>query len=253
VDPTISVITISYNDLAGLKRTRSSVVSQRNAQITHIIVDGGSTDGSKAFLLTLNQVDWSSCSDNGRYDAMNRGIARAKTDLVWLMHAGDTFGDNYSVEKVLRSYSNERWSWAYGFSRIMDARGNMIGFGGFAPFDIRRFALGGRVVPHQAAIFETLLHQQIGGYNEEFGLAADQLYILKAAKLEPPFVIGEFLCNFDGQGVGSTRGTWPHYADMSRSRKLAGVTVSGSQLVDRLLSLGLSSLSVIKGFAKKVT
>lgn len=253
MEPVISVITISLNDVAGLRRTRNSVVAQKGVKINHIIVDGGSTDGTSVFLSTLDDVDWSSSPDSGRYEAMNRGIARAKTDLIWLMHAGDTFGDDYSVEKVLRSYAQEEWSWAYGFSRVMSLTGALIGYGGFAPFDIRRVALGERTVPHQAAIFERQLHQRVGGYNEQFGLAADQLYMLKAAKLEMPYVIGEFLCNFDGQGAGSTRGTWPHFADMADSRKLAGVRVSGSYSVDNILSLGLFLIAVIRKRVKNLT
>lgn len=246
MEPTISVITIAFNDVVGLKRTRSSVLDQKGVDIHHIIVDGGSTDGTLAFLSTLDDIDWSSCPDKGRYDAMNRGISRANTDLIWLMHAGDTFADAYSVEKVLRSYAQKKWPWAYGFSRIMDVNGTMIGFGGFAPFNIRRLALGSVVIPHQATIFQRRLHQQIGGYDEEFGLAADQLYMLKLAKLEAPYVIGDFLCNFDGQGAGSIRGKWPHLADMNRSRKLAGVSVTGSYLIDRILSLGFFLITNVK-------
>jgi len=252
VQPTISVITISFNDIVGLRRTRNSVVVQKDAKINHIIVDGGSTDGTKTFLSTLDGVDWSSSPDNGRYDAMNRGIARARTDLIWLMHAGDIFGDDYSVAKVLRSYAQEGWPWAYGFQRVMGANGKMTGIGGFAPFDIQRFALGDRVIPHQAAIFERRLHQQVGGYDEEFGLAADQLYMLKVAKLERPFVIGEFLCDFDGQGAGSTRDTWSHFADMNRARRIAGVKVTGSSLADRVISLGMFSAAAVRARVKRL-
>jgi glycosyltransferase involved in cell wall biosynthesis len=253
VKPTISVITISFNDIAGLRRTRESVEAQKDARIEHIIVDGGSTDGTQEYLSTLDELDWSSYSDNGRYDAMNRGIERANTDLIWLMHAGDTFGDANSVEKVLRSYSREKWSWAYGFSRIKDLEGNMIGFGGFAPFDIRRFALGAIAIPHQATIFERKLHEQIGGYDEEIGLAADQLYMLRLAKIEAPYVIGEFLCNFDGQGAGSIRGRWAHLSDMSQFRKLAGVSVTGNYTVDRLLAMGLFVSSAVKAHLAGLT
>jgi hypothetical protein len=252
VHPTISVITISLNDVAGLRRTRNSVVAQKGVKINHIIVDGGSTDGAKTFLSTLDNVDWSSCADNGRYDAMNRGIARAETDLIWLMHAGDIFGDDHSVQKVLQSYVQMEWSWAYGFSRVMDSSGKMIGFMGFSPFDIKRLALGDRVVPHQAAIFERRLHQEVGGYDEEFGLAADQLYMLKVAKREPPFIIGEFLCDFDGTGAGSTRDRGSHFADMNRARKMAGVSVSGSYLADRAISLGMFLAGAARARAKKL-
>ncbi len=249
--PTLSVITIAFNDLEGLKRTRASVESQQSVVIDHIIVDGGSTDGTVDFLRTLDDVDWSSAKDNGRYDAMNRGIARARTDLIWLMHAGDTFGDSSSVAKVLESYTEERWPWAYGFSRVTNTAGDMVGYFGFAPFDIRALALGSNVVSHQAAIFERRLHDEIGRYSEDFGLAADQLYMLKLAMRYPPKVFAEFLNDFDSSGVGSHRRVGEHIRDMRRARKLAGYSVTGSHTVDSMVSLGMISGKVVKAVAKR--
>ena len=63
--------------------------------------------------------------------------------------------------------------------------------------------------------------------------------MLKVAKLQRAFVIGEFLCDFDGQGAGSTRDTWPYSSDMNRARKIAGVSVSGSYLAARAISWGM--------------
>jgi len=249
--PTLSVITIAFNDLEGLRRTRASVESQQSVIIDHIIVDGGSTDGTADYLRTLDGVDWSSEKDNGRYDAMNRGISRARTDLVWLMHAGDTFGDSSSVAKVLESYSAERWPWAYGFSRVMNAGGEMTGYFGFSPFDIKALALGTNVVSHQAAIFERQRHDEIGRYSEDFGLAADQLYMLKLAMRFPPKVLGEFLNNFDSGGVGSHRGIGEHIRDMRRARKLVGYSVTGSYTVDSMISTGMILWKIVKGVAKR--
>ena len=249
--PTLSVITIAFNDLEGLRRTRASVESQQSVSIDHIIVDGASTDGTVDYLRTLDDVDWSSEKDNGRYDAMNRGIARASTDLVWLMHAGDTFGDSSSVAKVLESYSQERWPWAYGFSRVMNASGEMVGYFGFSPFDIRALALGTNVVSHQAAIFERRLHDEIGRYSEDFGLAADQLYMLKLAMRFPPKVLGEFLNNFDSGGVGSHRRVGEHIRDMRRARKLVGYSVTGSYTVDSMVSMGMIFWKIVKAVAKR--
>jgi glycosyltransferase involved in cell wall biosynthesis len=227
------------------------VESQQSVNIDHIIVDGASTDGTVDFLRGLDGVDWSSEKDNGRYDAMNRGISRASTDLVWLMHAGDTFGDSSSVAKVLESYSAERWPWAYGFSRVMDAGGEMVGYFGFSPFDIRALALGSNVVSHQAAIFERRLHDEIGRYDEDFGLAADQLYMLKLAMRFPPRVLGEFLNNFDSGGVGSHRRVGEHIRDMRRARKLVGYSATGSYTVDSMVSMGMIVWKIVKVGAKR--
>ncbi len=84
----VSIVTINYNNVEGLKRTLASVAEQGYRDIEHIIIDGGSTDGSVDVIrdyvntikrsVTINQstiqVKWVSEPDNGIYNAMNKGI-----------------------------------------------------------------------------------------------------------------------------------------------------------------------------------
>ena len=84
----LSIITINYNNAEGLKKTLASVASQTYRDIEHIIIDGGSTDGSVDIIreyentikrsVTINQstiqVKWVSEPDKGIYNAMNKGI-----------------------------------------------------------------------------------------------------------------------------------------------------------------------------------
>lgn len=78
----LSIITINYNDAAGLKRTLDSVAMQTCANFEHIIVDGASTDGSVDEIIAYSQspianrhkVKWLSEPDTGIYNAMNKGI-----------------------------------------------------------------------------------------------------------------------------------------------------------------------------------
>lgn len=88
-----SVITIALNDLAGLAQTHASVEAQRCSDYEWIIVDGGSTDGTLEYLGRLNgtQYRWSSEPDDGLYDAMNIGLARALGQYVIFMNSGDRF------------------------------------------------------------------------------------------------------------------------------------------------------------------
>lgn len=100
----ISVITICYNNLEGLKRTFDSVHGQtcRN-EIEHIIIDGGSTDGSPEFLKDhAGDIDyWISEPDKGIYNAMNKGIAVATGEYCIFMNSGDLFASADTVEKCL--------------------------------------------------------------------------------------------------------------------------------------------------------
>jgi glycosyltransferase involved in cell wall biosynthesis len=242
----VSVITIAWNDLGGLKRTVESVRAQTWAPIEHIVVDGDSEDGSREWLETLDErTDWVSEPDKGRYDAMNKGIAKASGDLIWFMNSGDWFRDSDTVARVVEEYLHSGFGWAYGLSNIV-ADGQTRAIGGRIPFELQRFLLGGRVVPHQAAVFSKKIVDQIGDYDITFGLAADQLFIARAALASPPHTIARVLCNFDATGAGSSRGAWHHYRDMSRTREATQVRVSGSRAVDRSLSWMLWAATVVQ-------
>lgn len=98
----LSIVTISYNNLAGLERTAKSVFSQKWKDFEWIVIDGGSTDGTKAYLTSLaERVDyWCSEKDGGIYDAQNKGIRVAKGEYVCCMNSGDTFCDDKTLLQV---------------------------------------------------------------------------------------------------------------------------------------------------------
>ena len=98
--PKVSVVTTTYNDIENLKRILAEVKKQTYPNIEHIIVDGGSTDGTVEFLKELEEkepgrISWMSEKDNGIYDALNKGIRMATGDIV-----GCCF-DRYADEGVL--------------------------------------------------------------------------------------------------------------------------------------------------------
>ena len=74
----ITVITVCYNDLKGLKKTFRSVVNQTYKTVEYVVIDGNSNDGSKNFLEEHNgdMCFWVSEKDSGIYNAMNKGIAQ---------------------------------------------------------------------------------------------------------------------------------------------------------------------------------
>lgn len=98
--PKVSVVTTTYNDIENLKRILAEVKKQTYPNIEHIIVDGGSTDGTAELLKELEEkepgrISWMSEKDNGIYDAINKGIRMATGEIV-----GCCF-DRYADEGVL--------------------------------------------------------------------------------------------------------------------------------------------------------
>ncbi len=97
----ISIITINYNNLNGLKRTFASVVSQTCHEFEYIIIDGGSTDGSAEFIKE-NEIYlsyWASEPDNGIYNAMNKGVAKSNGEYLLFLNSGDEFYRKFSLEQ----------------------------------------------------------------------------------------------------------------------------------------------------------
>ena len=94
--PLISIITVVYNCVNTLEETILSVINQNFDKIEFIIIDGGSTDGTIEIIKKYqNQITfWLSESDNGIYDAMNKGISKSKGDFIYFLGGDDLLYDN---------------------------------------------------------------------------------------------------------------------------------------------------------------
>ncbi|GAA4883844.1 glycosyltransferase family 2 protein [Flaviramulus aquimarinus] len=97
----ISIITINYNNLEGLKKTVNSVKSQTYTDFEYLVVDGGSTDGSADYLESHNAMfDYKvSELDNGIYHAMNKGVKKANGEYVLFLNSGDYFYSSKVLEE----------------------------------------------------------------------------------------------------------------------------------------------------------
>lgn len=98
----ITIITINYNNLKGLQRTVPSVVSQTYTGYEYIVVDGGSTDGSKEYIASQERIDtWISEPDKGIYNAMNKAVKMAHGEYCLFMNSGDTFFSPQVLEQCV--------------------------------------------------------------------------------------------------------------------------------------------------------
>ena len=119
----LSIITINYNNAKGLRQTMSSVLEQSFADYEYIVIDGGSSDGSVQIIEEFeNQFkssnagsdlnhrlsfQWISESDNGIYNAMNKGIALAKGDYCFFLNSGDYLVSKTVLESVFSENPTE--------------------------------------------------------------------------------------------------------------------------------------------------
>lgn len=169
----LSIITINYNNLEGLKRTYDSVVAQTCQDFEWIIIDGGSTDGSKEFIEEHQEhfAYWCSESDKGIYNAMNKGIRRATGEYINFMNSGDGFYDSKSLSNFWDCY-DKTIDVFYGDADFFDSKGNLFLHMALPDKIDYNFYLHGRNISHQASFIKSSLLRR-HPYDESYKLAAD--------------------------------------------------------------------------------
>ena len=106
--PVFTIITICYNEAKNIRKTLESTINQTFNDYELIVVDGGSTDGTKSIIEEYTQhfAWWCSEPDKGIYNAMNKGVSHATGEYVIFINAGDWFYDNYVLENVYKRGMN---------------------------------------------------------------------------------------------------------------------------------------------------
>jgi len=179
--PTLSVITVVYNNAADIERTLLSVINQTYPNIEYIVIDGASTDGTLQIIekYTNKIAKLISEPDKGIYDAMNKGLALATGDYVIFMNSADEF---YSAETVANVFAAAPDADIYyGETEMIGANNESLGQRRHkAPenFTWRDFKYG-MSISHQAIYIKRSL---VKSYEPKYQLSADIDWILYAAK-----------------------------------------------------------------------
>ena len=101
----VSIVTVCLNSCSTIEATLNSVRSQSYAAIEHVVIDGGSTDGTAEVVKTFAPSYFVSEADNGIYYAMQKGVDVARGDVVFFLNSGDTFYDSEVVSDVIDFFS----------------------------------------------------------------------------------------------------------------------------------------------------
>jgi glycosyltransferase involved in cell wall biosynthesis len=179
--PTLSVITVVYNNVADIGRTLLSVLNQTHPAIEYIVIDGCSTDGTLDIINTYKNriAKLVSEPDKGIYDAMNKGLAMATGEYVIFMNSGDEFYATDTVEKVFAAANDA--DIYYGETEMLNARRESLGqrrHKAPAKFNWKGFKYG-MSISHQAIYIRRTLTEP---YDSAYQLSADIDWIIRAAK-----------------------------------------------------------------------
>lgn len=124
----ITIITICYNSIRFIERTIQNVLSQDYNNLEYIIIDGGSTDGTKEVIQKYADKlkYWCSEPDGGIYDAMNKGITHASGEWVSFMNSGDLFSSKTIVSEMNLSGLSKNIKVVYGDVQMSYSNGLIV-------------------------------------------------------------------------------------------------------------------------------
>lgn len=173
----LSIITINYNNLEGLKKTVVSVVNQTWREFEYLVIDGGSTDGSAEYLIENKAAFsyWVSEPDNGIYHAMNKGIEVATGEYLLFLNSGDHLNDNSSLFKVQNQLKNE--DFIYYNINVVD---NETSFVLENPKEFSFYYLHNSLPCHQCTFIKKEVFDKLGYYDEDLKIVADWKFLLLA-------------------------------------------------------------------------
>jgi glycosyltransferase involved in cell wall biosynthesis len=203
--PTLSIITINYNNAEGLRKTLASVATQTSRDFEYLVIDGGSTDGSVEVIkeYTDRITYWVSESDRGIYHAMNKGIRQAKGEYCQFLNSGDYLMAPDVTERMLSDLPN--CSFIYG-NKVRVIGGRQVVDKSFAGRQVTLLDMYRGTFFHSVTYIKRDLFARYGLYDESLKIVSDWKFFLIAIGLqnEPTFYRDIDLVWFDSHGISST-------------------------------------------------
>jgi glycosyltransferase involved in cell wall biosynthesis len=185
--PRISIVTPSYNRGGMIETAIQSVVDQNYPEVDHIIIDGGSTDGTLDVLKKYSHLRVVSEPDQGMYDALNKGLSLAGGEIIGFLNTDDYYAPNV-FNKIALQFTEKPVDVVAGLAGVVEHPTDAA-----HPTRIYRPAQGEDRIRDtvleppifNAYFFDKAVFQKIGGFDTRYKIAADRDFILR-------FMLGDF-------------------------------------------------------------
>lgn len=203
---TISIITVNLNNYEGLERTIKSVEAQTYKDFEWIVVDGGSTDGSRELIEehASRIAKWVSEPDNGIYNAMNKGTRMSTGDYLLFLNSGDSLAANDVLGITAESINNDapKKDIYIGRENLVDKQGKILGIKQVLEEGLTMYGIYLNTIPHQASFIhrDLLFHTP---YDESLKIVADNKFFLESIVIRNASVgfLEKTISNFDCTGI----------------------------------------------------
>jgi glycosyltransferase involved in cell wall biosynthesis len=214
-DPLVSIVTPSFNQAHFLEATIQSVLSQDYPRLEYIIVDGGSTDGSLEIIQKYADrlAWWISKPDQGQTDAINKGFAQARGDVLAWINSDDTYEPGALGEAANFLADHPEIGMVYGDARLIDENGAAIGMFPARQTNYSKLLKGYVHIPQQSSFFRGDLWRKLGPLDSSFYFAMDYDLWVRIAKVAPlqyqPRLWANFRLHRSGKTNISDDRCWP--------------------------------------------
>ena len=183
-DPLVSIITPTLNQASFIEATLCSVMGQTYPAVQHIVVDGGSRDGTQEILERYEgryDLKWSSGPDSGMYDAINRGMALAEGTILAYLNSDDLYLP-WTIETVVRRFGQDRDAdVVYGDALLLDERTRRARVAFYPPLAPNAMLRGGFLV--QPTVFwRREAYDAVSGFDETLQFVGDLDYLIRLAR-----------------------------------------------------------------------
>ncbi len=185
----ISIITPSLNRATLLENALRSVADQAYPDFEHIIVDGGSTDGTAGMVRAYEHVRFISEPDNGMYDALNKGLMTASGDIVGFLNTDDLYAPD-AFHVVVRQFTDDYIQAVAGRAVIFAVRpdGGRTIINEYAPANsdlLEGSTLGSNYF--NAWFFRRSVFCTLGMFDSSYRIIADRDFMLRFTRVGLPY------------------------------------------------------------------
>jgi glycosyltransferase involved in cell wall biosynthesis len=200
--PTITIVTPCLNAAGTLAECLASVRSQGYPNLEHVVVDGGSTDGTVELLEAAEGVRFISESDEGRPDAANKGVRMATGEVIGFLNADDRY-EAGTLTAVAEAFAREpNAMWVTGYCRVIDGGGREIRkpVTRYKNFLLRRFSfplyITQNFVSDPATFVRRAALDAVGPLDNRYRISHDYDLWLRVARRWRPVVLRSYLASF---------------------------------------------------------
>jgi glycosyltransferase involved in cell wall biosynthesis len=201
--PKITIITPTLNQADFINETIQSVLNQGYPNIEYIIVDGGSTDGTKEILESYDgRIRWISEKDRGQSDAINKGLRMASGQVIAFLNSDDLYEPGALLDVGAFFAKNPDAFWLTGWCRVIDPQGveirKLITLYKKFWLLLHRYEIliVMDYISQPATFWRKEVIEKVGVFNENLHYAMDYDYFLRVGKYFKLWVRPRYLASY---------------------------------------------------------